>query len=94
MDPMQSLFSAAAAFFSVAAIGAVKKYTTLADTKIGTAIKPVQPVLALIGAVAIPFLAGKLHITAPDPQLFMVAPTATIIAIAAAEAQRRIFKGA
>lgn len=95
MDPLQSLFTAASAFASVAALGAVKKYTGLADTAIGKAIKPIQPIIALVGAIGIPFLAGKLGIDAAiDPNLFVAAPTSTLVAIAAAEVQKRLFKGA
>jgi hypothetical protein len=87
-DPMQNLATYATAFAATAALGAVKKYTTIADTWVGQKIKPVQPWIVLGLSMLLPRL---IHGTpnVPDPSALAAAPTATLLAVGAAEILRR-----
>jgi hypothetical protein len=90
---VEDLLNYATGFASVAVLGVVKKYTGIADTKIGAFVRPIQPVLALGLAIGLPFAAKALRLTTEvDPAQVAAAPTATIIAIAAAEVLSRITK--
>jgi len=88
-DPLKDLLTYGVAFGTTFALGAVKKYTTIADTAIGRVTKPVQPLIVLAASVLLPAL---IHGTpnVPDPQQLVVAPTATLLAVAAAEVLRRL----
>ncbi len=88
------LVNVAAAFAGSAALGFLKSKTTLLDTKIGKAIKPIQPLLVYGAAVALPVVANKLGLISglPDPQMFVDAPTATILAVSAREGLARFRK--
>lgn len=90
-DPLRDLFTYGVAFGTTFALGAVKKYTGVADTRIGKLTKPVQPLLVLAASVLLPAL---IHGTpnVPDPQQLVVAPTATLLAVAAAEVMRRFVR--
>lgn len=89
-DPVGVLIATGTAFAATAGLGALKKYTTIADTAIGNFIKPVQPWLVMALSVAMPLL---IHGTpnVPDPSVLVAAPTATLVAVGAAEALRRYF---
>lgn len=88
-DPVFDLLTYGTAIGTTFALGAAKKYTNAADTWVGRKIKPVQPLLVGILSVALPAL---IHGTpnVPDPQQLAVAPTATLLAVAAAEILRRV----
>lgn len=87
-DPLKDLLTYGAVIGTTLALGAAKKYTTIADTAIGRITKPVQPLIALAAGVLLPAL---IHGTpnVPDPQALAVAPTATLLVVAAAEVWRR-----
>lgn len=88
-DPVFDLLTYGSVIGTTLALGAVKKYTTAADTWVGRKIKPVQPLVATVLGIALPLL---IHGTpnVPDPNVLTVAPTATLLAVAAAEVLRRI----
>lgn len=88
-DPTYDLLTYGAVLGTTFALGMAKRYTGLADTWLGNKIKPVQPLVAAILGVALPLL---IHGTpnVPDPNALSVAPTATLLAVAAAEVLRRI----
>lgn len=87
-DPVRDLLTYGAAVGTTFALGAVKKYTTIADTWVGQRIKPVQPLIVLAASVLLPALIHGTPNT-PDPQALAVAPTATLLSVAAAEVFRR-----
>lgn len=88
-DPVRDLLTYGSAVGMTLALGAVKKYTNAADSWVGSKIKPVQPLVVLAASVLLPAL---IHGTpnVPDPQALAVAPTATLLSVAAAEVLRRI----
>jgi hypothetical protein len=88
-DPTFDLLTYGTAIGTTFALGLTKKYTGIADTWLGSKIKPVQPLLVGILSVAMPML---IHGTpnVPNPQALAVAPTATLLAVAAAEILRRV----
>lgn len=90
VDPLGQLLTYGTAFASTALLGLTKKYTTVFDTAIGKAIKPVQPWLVLMLSAALPRL---IHGTpnVPDAGTLVAAPTATLLAVGAAEVIRRLF---
>lgn len=71
-------------------LGTVKKYTGILDGKIGSAIKPVQPLLVAAAGIGLPYLTQALGIGEVDPSVFITAPTATIAVVSAREATQRI----
>lgn len=90
-DPVQNLATYATAFAATAFLGAVKKYTTAADTWVGKAIKPVQPWVVMGLSVLLPrIIHGTPNV--PDPGALAAAPTATLLAVGAAEILRRLVK--
>lgn len=90
-DPVTNLATYATAFAATAILGAAKRYTTIADTAIGKAIKPIQPWIVMGLSVLLPRL---IHGTpnVPDPAALAAAPTATLLAVGAAEIFRRFIK--
>lgn len=71
--------------------GAAKKWTGALDTKVGHAIKPVQPVLVGALAVALPFLSNAIGITdLPPADVIAAAPSAAIVGVTAREIFRRL----
>ncbi len=90
-DPVQNLATYATAFAATAILGGLKKYTTLADTAIGKAIKPIQPWVVMGLSVLLPrVIHGTPNV--PDPAALAAAPTATLLAVGAAEIFRRFIK--
>jgi hypothetical protein len=89
-DPVTYLTTYATAAAATLFLGAAKKYTTIADTAIGKAIKPVQPWLVMGLSILLPRL---IHGTpnVPDPGALAAAPTATLLMVGAAEIIRRLF---
>lgn len=87
-DPMRDLLTYGAAVGTTLALGLAKKYTGVADTWIGGKIKPVQPLVVLAASVLLPALIHGTPNT-PDPAALAVAPTATLLSVAAAEILRR-----
>lgn len=90
-DPISGLLGYASSFAAVMALGAIKKYTTLADTSIGKAIKPIQPWIAAGVPILAMLAASKLGLQI-DPQQFAAAPVGTVVAIGAAEVLSRLTK--
>lgn len=90
-DPVQNLATYATAFAATAFLGAAKKYTTIADTAIGKAIKPIQPWLVMGLSILLPRIIHGTPNT-PDPGALAAAPTATLLAVGAAEILRRLVK--
>lgn len=88
-DPVRDLLTYGAAAGMTFALGAVKKYTGAADTWVGRKIKPVQPLVVLAASILLPALIHGTPNT-PDPQALAVAPTATLLSVAAAEVLRRM----
>lgn len=88
-DPVYDLLTYGTAIGTTFALGAVKKYTNAADTWLGSKLKPVQPILVGVLSVALPLL---IHGTpnVPDAGALVVAPTATLLSVAAAEVLRRV----
>ena len=87
-DPLSNLATYATAFAATAALGAVKKYTTVADTWAGKLIKPVQPWVVLGLSMILPhIIRGTPNV--PDASALASAPTATLLAVGAAEILRR-----
>lgn len=74
------------------ALGFTKKWTGALDGKVGSVIKPVQPVVVMAAGLALPFLAGKLGLVSgvPDASTFVAAPTATVFTVALREVLSRI----
>ena len=67
-----------------------KKFTTSLDGKIGRFIKPVQPVLVLLGGFGFPYIAQALNLSeGVDPAVFFSAPTFTVGLVAARELYQR-----
>jgi hypothetical protein len=89
-DPFTNLVTYATAFAVTAGLGAVKKYTTLADTAAFNFIRPVQPWVVMGLSILLPRL---IHGTpnVPDPSALASAPVATLLAVGAAEIFRRFF---
>jgi hypothetical protein len=90
IDPFGQLLTYGTAFAATAVLGFTKKQTTFFDTAIGKAIKPIQPWLVL-GLTAL--LPQIIHGTpnTPDAGQLVAAPTATLLAVGAAEIIRRFF---
>jgi len=88
-SPVENLVTYASAFAAVAALGAAKKYTSLADTWLGKKLRPVQPWLVMAFSIAIPALIHGSAIPIDAGQL-VAAPTATLLAVGAAEIFARI----
>lgn len=88
-DPVFDLITYGTVLGTTLALGAVKKYTTAADTWVGRKIRPVQPLVVGALGIALPLL---IHGTpnVPDPNALAVAPTATLLAVAAAEILRHL----
>lgn len=74
-------------------LGAVKGPLGKADSAIVKAIKPVQPLIVGVAALALPFAASALGIAAaPDAGTFVSAPTATVLTITLREVLARLRK--
>lgn len=90
---MEQLLAWIGGIASVAILGTVKKVTGVADTKIGAVLKPIQPVVALGLATALPYVTHALHLTSQvDATQLAAAPTGTIIGIVAAELLSKLQK--
>jgi hypothetical protein len=63
--------------------GLVKKFTTVADTGFGAAVKPIQPLLVMIAGFALPLAAAKIGLLGaiPTGEAFVTAPLATVVAV-------------
>lgn len=90
-DPVTHLATYATAAAATFLLGAAKKYTSLADTKVGSWIKPVQPWVVMGLSVLLPrIIHGTPNV--PDAGALAAAPTATLLAVGAAELIRRYLK--
>ena len=90
------VLAAGSAFLASAALGFTKKFTGALDGKIGTTVKPLQPLIVTAVGIGLPVLASALHLTTatPDASTFVTAPTATILAVTLREVAARIRKPA
>ena len=90
---MEQLLSYGAGILGSIILGAVKRNTTLFDSKIGDFIKPVQPAIVFGLSIGLPLLGNAIGITdIPDATVFANAPTATLVAITAREIFKRLQK--
>ncbi len=90
VDPFGQLLTYGTAFVTTGALALAKKYTGVADTKIGKLVKPIQPWLVLGLAAVLPrVIHGTPNV--PDAGQLVAAPTATLLAVGAAEVIRRLF---
>jgi len=90
---MEQLVPYLAGLISVAALGGLKKMTTVADRKVAAFIKPVQPLVALGLTIGLPMLGNAIGlVNVPNATTLANAPTATIISVAAAEVFARLTK--
>ena len=80
----------AATFAASFLLGATKKYTGLLDARIGAVVKPLQPLLLTVAGIGLPALASALGVGTVDPEAFVSAPAATLIAVTARETLRRL----
>lgn len=87
---MTDLLAALGVFAASAVLGTVKKYTAALDGRIGSAVKPLQPLLVAAAGIALPYATAALGIGSVDPSVFVTAPTATIAAVTLREAARRL----
>lgn len=88
---MDQLLMVAAGIASSFLLGAFKKVTGALDTAIGTAIKPLQPVLILGLTIALPMLGAALHLAdVPSATVIATAPASTLLAIVLREIARRL----
>lgn len=90
-DSVTNLITWGSAFASVTVLQLIKTKTDWMDGKIGAVLKPIQPVIAMAASLIFPWIAVHTGIVA-DPQSFAAAPTATIAAVAAAEALKALKK--
>jgi hypothetical protein len=90
IDPFGQLLTYGTAFATAGVLGLTKKYTGLFDTAIGKIIRPVQPWLVLALSAILPnIIHGTPNV--PDAGQLVAAPTATLLAVGAAEIIRRLF---
>lgn len=85
LDP----FAALGAALGSMALGVVKKHTGILDSKIGRALRPVQPFAVLAASIGLPFATQALGIGAVDPATFVSAPLSTLAVVSARETYRR-----
>jgi hypothetical protein len=86
MDGLSLLITALTGLASSFLLGLFKSSTGALDTKIGAAIKPVQPLIILGLSAALPLIIHATGITGSlDPTQLVNAPTATIIGVVARE---------
>lgn len=85
-----NLATFAATFAASAALGFTKKYTSALDGSFGKIVKPVQPLLVTAAGIGLPLLANAIGIGQVDPNAFMAAPTATIVAVSLREVLKRL----
>ena len=79
---MDNLLMVLAGIASSAILGLFKKATGIADTALGSVLKPLQPLLVLGLTVALPMLGTVLHLTdMPTATAIMAAPASTLLAI-------------
>ena len=91
MQYLHQPVSWATAFAMVALLGATKKYTVWAETKVFGFIKPVQPLVVYLLAFATPHVGNWLHLARiPDAQVMASAPVATLFAVACAEIMAKL----
>lgn len=90
MDQLTLLLNAAFGIVASAVLGGTKKFTGLADMKIGGVIKPVQPLLVMALAWGLPKLGAAIGLVPPDAAALVDAPTATIAGIVSREVLSRL----
>jgi len=93
VEEVGNLMVYAFAVLSAAVLGVVKKYTTLFDTAIGDKIKTVQPAIVWGLSLALPWAWSQLGLAGamPSAEIMAAAPTATVVAVLAAEISARVF---
>lgn len=91
VDSVNDLISFGAAFASSALLGIIKRNTTVFDRDIGNFIRPAQPFIVAGLTVALPFIGKAINVVdLPSADIWANAPTATLVAITAREALRRL----
>jgi hypothetical protein len=90
---LSELLAFGGAFLGSALLGFIKGPLGKADSAIVGFIKPVQPLVVGVAALAVPYLANVLGLTAaPDAATFVAAPTATVLAVTFREVLARLRK--
>ena len=87
------LLAFGSAFVASAVLGIIKGPLGKADSAIVGFIKPVQPLVVGVAALAIPYAAHALGLTAsPDAATFVSAPVGTVLAVTFREVLARLTK--
>jgi len=86
LDP----FAALGAALGSMALGFLKSRTSILDGRIGSAVKPFQPLLVAAAGVGLPMLSAAIGIGAVDPMTFVTAPVTTLALVSAREGYERI----
>lgn len=85
LDPISAL----GALIGSALLGVVKKHTSALDGRIGSAIKPLQPLLVYAAGLGLPLAANALGIAPIDPAAFVTAPATTLALVSLREGYER-----
>jgi len=84
---MEQLLAWIGAFVTSFILGALKRYTNIADTWVWAKIKSFQPILVYAVGYLLPLAWAAIHATGvmPDPTALVGAPAATAVAMVCAE---------